>query len=392
VKVVWVNRSFFDYRVPVYGELDDLLGNQLSIIYSLDHTPPRVCRKIKSLLGDRAIGLTGEKGIVRRGDFASDFANLSLEYGHQPGLYRKIRECRPDILIGEGFFKWTVTALAYRILRGTPLIISYERTHHTERHSQWFRTAYRRLALKYVSVICCNGILSKEYCIWLGMPPDRIVTGIAAADSEMFQIKCNSISHHEREIARRAHGLRAPVFLCVSQLVKRKGVRQLLSGWASWVRERPSNHGSLVFVGDGPEKPDLCNYIEREGTEDAHLIGSVDYDDIAQFYSLANVLIIPTLEDNWSIVVPEAMACGLPILCSKFNGSWPELVHDGINGFVFDPLDPEKIKSHLRYFADHQEILPRMGEKSKEIVSNFSPRRAAEAIFHACQIAIESKP
>jgi glycosyltransferase involved in cell wall biosynthesis len=97
------------------------------------------------------------------------------------------------------------------------------------------------------------------------------------------------------------------------------------------------------------------------------------------------------LEDNWSLVVPEAMACGLPILCSKFNGCWPELVHDGINGWVFDPLKPDDISRVLETCIDHKEKLKSMGEKSRQIVSRFSPDNAAKSILKACQIALDRK-
>ena len=56
---------------------------------------------------------------------------------------------------------------------------------------------------------------------------------------------------------------------------------------------------------------------------------------------------MPTWQDNWSLVVPDAMACGLRVLCSKFNGGWPELAHEDENGYVFSPLVQENFVSTL---------------------------------------------
>ena len=111
------------------------------------------------------------------------------------------------------------------------------------------------------------------------------------------------------------------------------------------------------------------------------------------YYAAADAFVIPTLEDNWSLVVPEAMACGLPILCSKYNGCWPELVQEGRNGWVFDPLDEQGTTETLSTAVRCQPELATMGAESLAIVSEHSPRRAAQAILSACELALEgSKP
>lgn len=119
-------------------------------------------------------------------------------------------------------------------------------------------------------------------------------------------------------------------------------------------------------------------------------LGAVDYNEIAQYYAASDVFIMPTLEDNWSLVVPEAMACGLPVLCSKYNGCYPELIEEGKNGWVFDPFDPEEIAAHLKrcVLDKSRSGLADMGERSKEIVAGHSPQRAARAIYNACEIAL----
>jgi len=132
----------------------------------------------------------------------------------------------------------------------------------------------------------------------------------------------------------------------------------------------------------------MCSQRNLTGVR---FVGSVDYDNIAQYYAAADIFIMPTLEDNWSLVVPEAMACGLPILCSKYNGCWPELVHDGINGWVFDPLKPDDIMRVLEWCIEHSEDLKSMGEKSGQIVARLTPETAAKSILDACNIALARK-
>ena len=70
---------------------------------------------------------------------------------------------------------------------------------------------------------------------------------------------------------------------------------------------------------------------------------------------------MPTIEDNWSLVVPEAMACGLPVATSIYNGCYPELVNKNLNGMVFDTFNMHTIIDTLAFFHKHD--LKAMGEE-----------------------------
>lgn len=387
MKVAWVNRSFLDYRVPVYAALDRLLGLNLTVIFSERHTPARVREKIRAVLGVRAVSLAGERVLLRRGAMSGDFANTRIEVSCQPGLYREIKSCAPDVVIGEGFFQWTVAALSYRLVTGTPLVVSYERTRHTERHSQWFRTAYRKAVGQAAAAVCCNGILSKDYLLRLGIQDCRIVTGAMAADSAALRRQCENFDDRSREALRRELCASRPVFLYVGSLVQRKGVAQLLAGWELLNRRRGHEHATLVVVGDGPERPVLEAVVRERAMNNVRFPGAVPYDDIARYYAMADVFVMPTLEDNWSLVVPEAMACGLPVICSVFNGCWPELVRVHENGVTFDPFNAENTADVLEYFVAFPGVIRPYGAASRRIEAEFSPEHAAQAIHSACSIA-----
>ena len=77
------------------------------------------------------------------------------------------------------------------------------------------------------------------------------------------------------------------------------------------------------------------------------------------------------------------MACSLPIGCSCYNGCHPELIKNGENGYIFDPMIEESIIKMLQYF--HSVDLKEMGAKSKFIENNFSPIRCAERAYEGIQ-------
>ncbi len=386
MRITWVTRSFLDYRIPVFKELNDLCGNQLSLIYYRDVVPERCQNKVASILGDRAKALSGELRLSgQKSAPASSIKRKGVRIPWQPGVLKAISDTKPECLISDGLFQWTYATLLQRVFKHIPHVVCYEPTPHTERNTQWFRTAYRKIASHWVDAFCCNGVLCKEYTISLGVIEDKIFTGSMAADSDNLSISCKNITASEIEAFTDQHKWKAPVFLYVGRLVELKGIIHLLRAW-----KKANINGTLVLVGDGNERMTLEQYCQQEDLSNVVLTGNIDYDSLAIYYRCSDVFIIPTLQDNWSLVVPEAMACGLPIACSKYNGCYPELVKPE-NGWVFNPLNCDKTAEMLKQIVDSQDKFSSMGEASQRIVADFSPANAANIIYLACQKANNNK-
>lgn len=385
MRATYVVRSFLDYRVPVLEALRRELGCGFRVLFSADYVPERVASKVRAVVGEQAIGMSGEKRIGPNS--TQGFANRAFRFVYQPGIMRAIEQSQPDVVIGDGFYQWTSFALAHRLRHRTPLVVCYERTFHTERNAQRVRTLYRRWVMRLVDAMAVNGSLSREYSEWLGMSPERITTGQMVADTDNLARLISQVSHGQRCALRQRWGVPGLVFVAVGQLIPRKGLAELLHGWK---RLEDGGFGDcvLVLVGAGSSETALREHARALGLRRVVFEGHVDYDAIAPYYASADVFVMPTLEDNWSLVVPEAMACGLPVLCSKYNGCFPELIEPDGNGWVFDPLDCEDTFHALKRCAENRERLAAMGARSREIVADHTPAHAAEAILRACELAI----
>jgi glycosyltransferase involved in cell wall biosynthesis len=211
-----------------------------------------------------------------------------------------------------------------------------------------------------------------------------------AADVGGLAQTAATVSESERAAIRSGFGSPSILFTTASRLVARKGLRELLRGW-SLLEKRRQGDWLLLLIGTGPEEPELRALVADLGISRVLFNGHVNYDEIAKLYAVADVFVMPTLEDNWSLVVPEAMACGLPIICSIYNGCYPELVHDNVNGWVFDPLDPEDTFRVLDACLSNRGELKRMGEASRGIVASHTPARAATTILDAVRIAARDR-
>ena len=196
MKILWVNPSFLDYRIPVYKGLYDLSNGEFYLLYSQRRVPERIVSKIEQVLGNHALGMTDESILLISGK--GDFANTNIRLPYQKGLYKAISKVNAEIILSEGFFQWTPLALIYARMNKKKFVIAYERTAHTERNCPRWRTLYRKFITRYVDGYIVNGILTKEYLMQMGVSENKIFTGGMSADSVNLAIKVNGCSNSEK--------------------------------------------------------------------------------------------------------------------------------------------------------------------------------------------------
>ena len=383
MKITWITRSFLDYRIPLYESLNQLCGDNLTVIYFKDVVPERCQKKLEMILGERAIGLSGEIRFGGKKKENQTFANKGgIRIPIRPGLYKVLKKTKPDIVLSDGFFQWTYAALLLNAFRKTPHMMCYERTSFTERNVTFIRKSARKIASKFITGICCNGIQTKTYLEEFGFPSNKLFLGNMAADTKGLQRALSRVKKDELKKLKVDYDINNFVFLFVGQLIPRKGIMELLDSWKQFIEDKLDI--TLLLLGDGALMEDAKNYVSKNQLESVKLLGSVDYSKVAKFYALSDVFLISTLEDNWSLVVPEAMSCSLPIVSSKYNGCWPELVKNE-NGWVFDPLDKNDFVNTLNKVIAKKEDLEVMGNASSKIVKEFSPEIIANKIFNSCK-------
>lgn len=385
-RILWVNPSFLDYRIPLYAELKKIYNDNFYLIYSKKRIPERCHSKIIKTLGVKALFLEKEKYL--RLKYKYTYANTGVRIPFPTGLYKRIKESKPDIIIAEGFFQFTPWAVWYSFIHRKPLLIAYERTAHTERNCPWWRKLYRRFIGLFVNGYIANGQLTKEYLISQGVKPENIFTGGMCADSEGLTKSITEMTKEEKEamytsvVGNKHTGI---TYIFVGQMIPRKGVKELLYAWDKHCKKYTED--KLLLVGNGIQ----LNEFKENYKDNKSIIftSDINYSEIYKYYAISDVFIIPTLEDNWSLVVPEAMACGLPIACSIYNGCHPELIKKDINGITFDPLKQNSIIESLAYF--HIQDLEKMGKNSIDTEKEYSPRKVATNIKNAIEHYISKK-
>lgn len=128
--------------------------------------------------------------------------------------------------------------------------------------------------------------------------------------------------------------------LCACRLVRHKGVDTLLRALAVLPESVP---WVLRVVGDGPQRQSLEMLAQELGIQNAiTFAGYVPHARLAQEYRNADLFVLPTLTESFGQVITEAMACGLPVIASAVGGI-PEIVHDGREGWLVPPAEPQAL-------------------------------------------------
>jgi phosphatidylinositol alpha-1,6-mannosyltransferase len=155
--------------------------------------------------------------------------------------------------------------------------------------------------------------------------------------------------HADGAAVRRRYGLgSAPVVVCVSRLVARKGQDVLVAGWPRVLSRHPG--ARLLLVGGGPDEGTLRRAITAGGLQHSVVLaGPVASADLPAHYAAGNVFAMPCRTrragldvEGLGMVFLEAAACGLPVVAGTSGGA-PETVQEGVTGHVVDPTSPEQV-------------------------------------------------
>jgi N-acetyl-alpha-D-glucosaminyl L-malate synthase BshA len=166
------------------------------------------------------------------------------------------------------------------------------------------------------------------------------------------------------------------------------GIEYLIRATPLVIKER----GDVVFVigGDGP----LRSFHERLAVklgvkEKVIFVGELTLDQKLHYFAMSDMVVVPSLQEAFGLVVSEAMACGKPVIGSRVGGI-PDQIIDGFNGFLVQPRNPTEIAEKILWLIDHSSEAEFMGMRGREIaVKKFNIERRIDHILLLYQKLLE---
>jgi glycosyltransferase involved in cell wall biosynthesis len=225
-----------------------------------------------------------------------------------------------------------------------------------------------------------------EYLKKLGFPEDRIIKGYDVVDNQHFQTGADAARQSSRSNSL-IGDLPSHYFFCCARLIPEKNLRMLIDGFSQYRRQCRARPWDLVIAGEGPERRAIEERIAALNlTQAVRLLGPLTYDQLPVAYGLAGAFVLPSKSETWGLVVNEAMAAGLPVLVSRSAGCSQELVEEGVNGYTFDPSDPNNL-AQLMIRMSTSADLASMGRESERMITLWGPPRFAEGLMSAARLS-----
>lgn len=148
---------------------------------------------------------------------------------------------------------------------------------------------------------------------------------------------------------------------------------------------------TLTIVGDGFEANNLVGLAKKENVLDKICFtGFANEEKVITEYSKASIFVTASTAENQPIVVLEAMASGLPVVATQVGGI-PELVHNGKNGYLFNPGDSDTLADHVIKILTDTKLQKHMGQESLRIIKDHDIAEVAGKIQSLYQQVIFDK-
>ncbi len=159
--------------------------------------------------------------------------------------------------------------------------------------------------------------------------------------------------------------------LTIARLVEKKGVAYAIQAVAELKR---CNHRVIyTVIGDGYLRPTLQKLAEDlDLLEEIKLIGWQKHDEVIRFLQKSHILIAPSVTANGDQegipnALKEAMAMRLPVI-GTFHGGIPELIEDGVSGFLVPERDVKALAERLIFLIEHPEALQEFGHRGLKTI------------------------
>ena len=143
----------------------------------------------------------------------------------------------------------------------------------------------------------------------------------------------------------------------------RKGIHYLLQAFNELKKEIEIEWWHIGSVTKEMEK-----LINNNKSKNIYLKGTVNKYELYKYYSQGSVFILPSVEDGFGMVILEAMACGLPVICSENTGIRNILSYDGDEGFIVPIREPKSIKNKIEFLYKNEHIRKSMAKKAFKLV------------------------
>jgi glycosyltransferase involved in cell wall biosynthesis len=225
----------------------------------------------------------------------------------------------------------------------------------------FWREMLKRQFFKPYHGCLAAGTRTQDYVRFLGIRPERIERGYDTISVQRMRAQLDdsssvSVSFDERH------------FTIVARLVEKKNHKMALQAYRAYVSQN-ANPRRLVICGSGFLEGELKAQVKSLSLDPfVTFTGFIQTAEVSRILSSTLALILPSTEEQFGQVILEAITMGLPVFVSEACGARDELVRTGVNGFVFEPDNPEGLAWFMSLLARDQNLWLQMAGATKRFI------------------------
>lgn len=386
MKLAWFVSHPIQYQVPLFAAIEKSDVDLTVFYYSRFGVEPSfdiqfgktVKWDIPLLSGYRHVFL--RNAALREGFHFWGFVNFSI--------WNELPSGRFDAVVLNGWsYASDWLAVVSSALRGIPVLLRSEMPLNQEMLKSPAKRILKKIVLGKILFPLISGFLyigeeNRKFYRYYGAPDRRLFFVPYAVDNERFMLAYKESRSRKHELMK-TPGMRKEdiVILFVGKLISKKRPMDLLLAYERLTAYGLRQNPALLFVGEGELRPSLEGFAREKNLKDVYFAGFKNQTEIPAFYAAADVFVLPSGEgETWGVVVNEAMCFGLPIVLSHRVGSAADLVRNGQNGYIFRMGDIGSLTESLLLLVSNPARRKQMGERSSEIVKEYSLLKDVEGL------------
>lgn len=176
------------------------------------------------------------------------------------------------------------------------------------------------------------------------------------------------------------------IILYLGRLVKYKGANYLIRAFS--LLEKTQKNVKLIVAGRGDLEDCLESLSKELGVKNIEFVEVANDREKSYYYNLCDLFVLPsiwqpTFCEAWGLVLNEAMQFGKAVITTDAVGAAPDLVKNGVNGFIVKNSDSNSLYRAMKRIAENPELAKRMGEKSKSILKDFTYEKTVKGFVDA---------
>jgi glycosyltransferase involved in cell wall biosynthesis len=298
-------------------------------------------------------------------------------------LFKVLNDLNPEVVILSGWDSIpALFALLWALKNNIPTVIISESQEFDFKRNV-IKELAKRIILKLIDSAFVGGVNQSDYLIKLGFKKERIFLGCDVVDNDFF------FQSNEADNKKIASQLPRCFFMTSCRFVEKKNLFYLIKVFEKF--QRKIEGWSLVLVGDGPLKEDLIGLSNQLNiSEKIVFTGYQEYESIRSIYKSASCFVLPSITEQWGLVINEALASGIPVLCSERAGCAPNLIENNEVGYTFDPFSEDDLEEKMYQIVEDLKF-SNFKSKTNLIISQWGKNKYSNNILKAAEQAIESK-